>query len=228
MSVLPLRKPQKISRTDKAYLKIKEEIMENRMPPGYQALEAELAENLQMSRTPVREALIRLQNEGMVEVIPRRGMRVLSLSPHDMQEIYEVLTCIESEAAALLARGKPTKKELKPLVDAMDAMEKAMAEDDLDAWSEADNRYHRRLLELCGNKRLADIAAMYMDQAHRARMFTLRLREKPSRSTEEHREHVRLILAGEVEQARESYRHHRERARIELMEIIKKYRISNL
>ena len=228
MSSLRLQKRQKTSRMDEAYKRIKQEIMENRMPPGYQALESELSENLKMSRTPVREALIRLQDEGMVEVVPRRGMRVLPLSAIDMREIYEVLVCIESEAAALLARKKPGKNKLKPLLEAMDAMEKAIAEDNLDAWSEADNRYHRRLMELCGNQRLADIASMYMDQAHRARMFTLRLRQKPSRSTEEHREHVRLIMKGESKRVRTYYRQHRERASKELMEIISKYRISNL
>lgn len=79
MSILPEKKKHKMTRMDEAYRRLKQAIMENRMPPGYQAMESDLAENLRMSRTPVREALICLQNEGMVEVIPRRGMRVLPL-----------------------------------------------------------------------------------------------------------------------------------------------------
>ncbi len=202
--------------------------MENRMPPGFQALESELAENMNMSRTPVHEALIRLHNEGLVEVIPRRGMRVLPLSPSDMREIYEVFTCIESEAASLLAQKRPGREDLKPLLKAVDEMETAMEIEDLDAWSEADNRFHRNLMGLCGNQRLADIAFKHMDQAHRARMFTLRRRKKPTRSTEDHREHVRAILQGEADRVRKIYRQHREQINRELMELIKKYRISNL
>ena len=67
---------QHLSLTDEAYGLLKAEILENRMPPGFQALEQDLAQRLNMSRTPVREALIRLQEEGLVEVVPRRGMRV--------------------------------------------------------------------------------------------------------------------------------------------------------
>ena len=228
MSRSPERHRQKTTRMDEAYRRLKQEILENRLPPGYQAMESDLAENLRMSRTPVREALIRLQNEGMVEIIPRRGMRVLPLSASDMREIYEVLTCIESEAAALLAQQKPDENELAPLINASAAMEEAIEMDDLEAWSKADSGFHRGLMDLCGNRRFADIASKYLDQAHRARLFTLRLRQKPRRSTRDHKEHIRLILKGESEQVRRSYRQHRERTRQELMEIIGKYKINTL
>ncbi len=219
---------KKASRTDDAYQRIKLEIMENRMPSGFHALESELSENLDMSRTPVHEALIRLQNEGLVEMIPRRGMRVLPLSPADMREIYEVFTLVEPEAAYLLAKKRPNRENLKPLLEAVDEMEKALENDDLDAWSEADNRFHRSLMELCGNQRLADIAFKHMDLAHRARMFTLRLRKRPIRSTEDHKEHVRAILQGEADRVRKIYRQHREQLSKELMELISKFRINNL
>ena len=90
-----------------AYTTIKHNILENRYPPGHQALEQELATELGMSRTPVREALIRLEREGLVELIPRRGMRVVPLSPADMKEIYDVLTGLETAALALMERKKP-------------------------------------------------------------------------------------------------------------------------
>jgi len=219
---------QRQSLTDEAYEHLKEEILDNRMPPGFQALEQELAQRLNMSRTPVREALIRLQEEGLVKVVPRRGMRVLPLSPTDMQEIYEVLTCIEAEATAMLAKRRPNKKELSKLVRATRDMEKALKNDDLEAWAQADNRYHRELVRLCGNKRLATIANTLMDQAHRVRMFTLRLREKPFRSTQEHRDQVAAFLDGNPDRVRKIYREHRERAATELINILKQYRLHNL
>ena len=90
-----------------AYEQIRRRILDNVWPPGHRALEQEVALELGMSRTPVREALLQLQNEGLVEVIPRHGVRVLPVSPTDMREIYEILTALECMAAELLARRKP-------------------------------------------------------------------------------------------------------------------------
>jgi DNA-binding GntR family transcriptional regulator len=214
--------------TEEAYARLKWEVMENRLSPGHQLLESELTQRLNMSRTPVREALIRLQEEGLVEMLPRRGMRVLPLSPTDMQEIYEVLTCIESEATAILAKRRPKKKELSELIQATEDMESALKNDDLEAWAQADNRYHRELVRLCGNRRLASIANTLMDQAHRVRMFTLRLREKPLQSTKEHRDQVSAFLDGDPDRVRDVYRKHRERAAKELMKILQQYNLHNL
>lgn len=234
MSQTPTRSPKaaegggRASLTEEAYARIKAEILDNRMPPGFQALEPELAVRLGMSRTPVREALIRLQKEGLVEVVPRRGMRVMPLSPADMREIYEVLTCVESEAAALVAARKPTDADLAPLSAATADMEVALAVDDLDAWAEADQCYHVALLNLCENRRLVDIAMTHYDIAHRVRMFTLRLRAVPVDSTREHREQVAALRGGDPVAMRRMFRAHRERAAAELMEILERYRLHNL
>ena len=83
------------SLVDAAYREIRQRILDNVWPPGHRALEQEVALALGMSRTPVREALMRLAAEGLVEVIPRHGMRVLPVSPADMQEIYQILTALE-------------------------------------------------------------------------------------------------------------------------------------
>ena len=79
------------SLVDVAYDKIRRRILDNIWPPGYRALEQEAALALGMSRTPVREALIRLQNEGLVELVPRHGMRVLPVSADDMRETARFL-----------------------------------------------------------------------------------------------------------------------------------------
>jgi hypothetical protein len=114
------------SLVDAAYRADPPRILDNVWPPGHRALEQEVALALGMSRTPVREALMRLQAEGLVEVIPRHGMRVLPVSPADMQEIYQILTALECMAAELLASRRPTAAELKPLVDATAAMDRAL------------------------------------------------------------------------------------------------------
>jgi DNA-binding GntR family transcriptional regulator len=216
------------SLTDKAYAWLKNEIMENRMSPGFQAFESDLAHSLDMSRTPVREALIRLQNEGLIEVLPRRGMRVLPLRLSDMREIYEVLNAVECEAVSIIAKRKPTRNELAPLDKAVSDMEKALAVDDLNAWAAANTRFHQSLLRLCKNKRLMNIGFTYIDQEQRSTRVTLLLRDKPVRSTKDHRDHIKVMLEGDPVKARNIYRQHRERAIEELSDLLQRFKIHNL
>ena len=213
---------------DEAYEQIRRRILDTAWPPGHRALEQEVALALGMSRTPVREALLRLQNEGLVEVIPRHGMRVLPVSPEDMAEIYAILTSLESMAAELAAKRKPPARELEPLEAACREMEKALAGDDLDAWAKADERFHRHLVRLGGNRRLAEVVGNFWDRAHRARMVTLRMRPPPVHSTREHRAVVKAIRAGDAAAARDLHRAHRERGAVELTSILKQFRLSTL
>ncbi len=216
------------SLVDAAYQQIRQRILDNLWPPGHRALEQEVALALGMSRTPVREALMRLRNEGLVEVIPRHGMRVLPVSPTDMREIYEILTALECMAGELLARRGPSDDELKPLVAATKAMDKALKADDLDAWAAADERFHAHFIELAGNRQLQATVLNYWDRAHRARMFTLRLRPKPVNSTREHMSMVAQLRAGDVEGIVQGIRAHRARATGELIAIFERYRLQHL
>ena len=211
-----------------AYETIRRRILDNVYPPGHQALEGDLAEELHISRTPVREALIRLANEGLVEVVPRHGMRVLPVSPADMREIYAVLTALESAAAETLAMRRPADAELKPLVAATRDMARALKADDLDGWAAADERFHQGLVELAGNRTLIDAVSRLADRAHRARMFTLRLRPKPVNSTREHTAMLDRIRAGDAAGAVDINRAHRERASGELLAIFERYRLQQM
>lgn len=215
--------------TDTVYARLKQHILDNHYPPGAQILESEVAAELNASRTPVREAFVRLQQEGLLEIVPRHGVRISALSPDDMREIYEVLMSLEPTAVELLAARRPGRAELESLIASCDAMEAALAgEPDLQAWAAADEAFHLNLARLCGNKRLAAMIMQVWDQAHRARMFTLSLRPLPVRSTEEHRAVVEAILAGDVERARSIYHAHRKRGGNELTTIIERHGIQRL
>ncbi len=216
------------SLVDDAYEQIRRRILDNVWPPGHRALEQEVALALGMSRTPVREALLRLQNDGLVEVIPRHGMRVLPVSPNDMREIYLVLTALECLAAELVAQRKPTDEDLAPLVAATKAMDQALKEDELDAWAAADERFHAHLVDLAGNRQLQATVLNYWERSHRARMFTLRLRPKPVNSTREHLEMVQRFRAGDAAGAATVTRAHRERANRELVAIFEQFRLSQM
>ena len=216
------------TRVDEAHATIRQRILDNAYAPGHQVLESTLADELGACRTPVREALIRLANEGLVEIIPRHGMRVLPVSPQDVAEIYVVLAALESAAAELLAKRRPTDAELRPLVEATRELKRALKDDDLDAWAAADERFHQGLVELAGNRTLIDAVARLADRAHRARMFTLRLRPKPLSATTEHLAVLDRIRAGDDKGAVEVNRAHRERASRELLAIFERFRVRQM
>ncbi|GAB5458339.1 MAG: GntR family transcriptional regulator [Henriciella sp.] len=217
-----------LTRVEQAYEEIKRRVLNNEYPPGYQTLEGELATQLGVSRTPVREALIRLENEGLVELIPRRGFRVVPLDISDMEEIYSILTALECEAAETLAARKPDADELRPLRKAMDDMDLALENENLVDWAEADNRYHRALLELSGNRRLARMASSVRDQGHRARAITLKLRDKPTQSNVEHRAVLDTIAAGNAQQAFLLHRQHRKRTSQLLLTLLREFQLPQL
>ena len=212
---------ERVSLTARAYGEIRRRILDNEMPPGTMMLEQELAAMLAMSRTPVREALIRLANEGMVEVRPRHGMRVLPVSADDMAEIYQILTALESDAAAEIARTGLSPEELAALKGAVEEMEDALAADDLKAWARADGHFHTLLIEACRNKRLRALVYQFWDQTYRVRMLTLTLRPRPTDSNRDHHALVDAIQRRDPEAAACIHREHRLRAGAMLVSLLR-------
>ena len=107
-------------------------------------------------------------------------------------------------------------------------MAHALKSDDRDAWAAADERFHQGLIELAGNRPLIEAVQRLADRAHRARMFTLRLRPKPTHSTREHTALLSRIRAGDTVGAVRVNREHRERASRELVAICERYRFMQL
>ena len=224
----PARSGSRMLNADRAYAEVKRRILDNEMPAGYQILEQELAEMLDMSRTPVREAMIRLAEEGMVEIRPRHGLRVLPLSASDMQEIYHILIALEATAAQLVAERGLSDDQLGQLRTAVSDMDRALASDDLRGWAAADERFHMLLVDYCGNARLRALVGTFWDQSHRARMATLKLRPKPVDSNKDHAAVVEAITRGDAEAAREIHRQHRIRAGQILVSLLKEHGLTQL
>lgn len=212
---------------DRVYDAIKRLIFNNDLPPGSFVLQEDLALRLGVSRTPIREALVRLEHDGLIEVRPRRGMRVLPVSIDSMREIYQVLTALESEAARLLAERATTGADLGALEAAIAEMDDALVADDLEAWAEADARFHAALVGATGNTRLIAMADMVTDQAHRVRRMTLFLRERPTRSNDDHRELIAAIARGDADAAYAIHRRHRTRNAEALIGLVERLRITS-
>lgn len=216
--------------TDFVYRALRRRILDSDLFPGSQHLEQDLAEALQVSRTPVREALIRLQAENLVQVIPRHGARILPISPADMKDIYEVLMGLEPVATARAAALRPSDVALRPMTKACTRMGAAIRSGDNEAWAAADDDFHLGIVALCGNARLTAIFMNCWDQVHRARRFTLRLRPHPdpARSIREHRDILDAIRAGDSKTAAARCLAHRERGWAEQLKVMTEYRIQQV
>ncbi len=222
--VLPTKRAN--NATDAAYEILRQKIMDSELAPGSQLLEQEIALLLGLSRTPIREALIRLQLEGLVQVIPRHGIRIVPTSISDIKEIYEVLISLEPTAASLIASAQPP-VDVAPLESACNDMTEALERGDMQAWALADEAFHLQLVVLSGNKRLSDIVMTCWDQVHRVRQFTQRLRPhpQPRESIAEHRAIIEAIRSGDAKLAADLYRRHRERGWRDQTSVLKQYRI---
>ena len=117
---------------------------------------------------------------------------------------------------------------MKPLVDATREMTRALKAKDLEAWAQADEYFHRYLIEACGNRLLVEAIQQYRDRAHRALMFSLRLRPRLDTSAREHMVLVDMLRRGDATGAVEVNRAHRERASRELLDIFERYRFQQL
>lgn len=216
------------SNTQRAVDELRDMIFRGDLGPGSSHLEGDLAETLGMSRTPVREAALTLEAQGLVELRPRRGIRVVPVSPQDMSDIYDVLTELESLAAEKAAEQGYTREDLRPMTQAINDMDAALAKQDLTAWSEADDAFHRELVRLSKNERVANIAMMLEDQVRRAKSMTLHMRPSPSRSNDDHRDVLGAIAAGNPVLARRIHSVHRAEAKRIMLDLLEKFRLRHL
>lgn len=119
--------------------------------------EVEVAETLGLSRTPVRQALQRLDSDGLVEMVPHRGARVVRWTPEDLEEIFELRGQLEPYGAARAARNGVPDGRLAELDDMCDGMEAAGAARDFRRVAELNSGLHGALIEASGNGRLAEL-----------------------------------------------------------------------
>jgi DNA-binding GntR family transcriptional regulator len=205
--------------------KLRELIFKGELSAGSNHLESELAERLGMSRTPVREAVLVLEAQGLVELRQRKGIRVLPLSETDMAEIYDILTELEALAAENAARAGYAARDLKSLSKAIQSMDEALEAGDRESWAKADDIFHSELVRLGGNSRLISIVAMMADQVRRARAVTLYLRPLPTQSNDDHRHVLEAIRRKDPDLARTLHRQHRTAAKGVILELLERYKL---
>lgn len=216
------------SSSHRAVEELRQLIFNGELAAGSDHLESELAARLNMSRTPVREAALALEAQGLLEMRPRKGVRILALSPDDMREIYEVLTALESVAAQNAAMANYSDRELAGLARAIDNMDSALENGDLRAWAQADDQFHTELVRLGGNSRIVSVVAMMADQVRRARAMTLFIRDIPHQSNHDHRQVMDAIRNGKPDEAYRIHHTHRTQARGTLLSLLDKHQLRSI
>jgi DNA-binding GntR family transcriptional regulator len=189
--------------TEQTVTRLRRFILEGDLEPGARIQEVELAAQLGVSRTPVREALRTLSSQGLVELLPNRGARVARWSVKDLDEIYELRVMLESHAAQRAAtRMSPTDADaLTELCEQMEARAQRGSKADLLELSELNSRFHGRVLDAADSPRLATMLATVVQVPLVMRTFVRYSPDALARSMGHHRELVAAMRAGAPEWA---------------------------
>lgn len=189
---------------DDAYARIRDAILDGTLEPGEQLRDAELSEWLGLSRTPVREALARLEEYGLVETEPNRYTRVAPLDRRDAQDAFEVVAALHA-LAAMHAVPRIAESELSAMRSANRDFEDALDRGDVDGALVADDSFHAVLVQASANREIArslERLTPRVRRLERARFASLAGR----RSVAQHARIVELCTSGNAEAAAEAVR----------------------
>jgi DNA-binding GntR family transcriptional regulator len=195
-------------RREFAYERLKDALQHADLEPGQPLSEVRLSQALGISRTPVREALHQLAQEGLVHVIPGRAVTVAAPSVRSIMDVVHLRLLLEPELVRL-ATESVTEDEVEEIIDSVDKMEAACNESDHMAWSRADTVFHEILAEACPNELLGEIVVQMRNRAHH--LANIDSQTNPTRlaaCTAEHREIADCVAARDGDGAALAVRDH--------------------
>ena len=180
---LPLR--------DVVFNTLRKAILRGELKPGERLMEIQLANKLGVSRTPIREAIRKLELEGLVLMIPRKGAEVAQITYKNMHDVLEVRKALE-ELSVQLACERITPEQVEEMKMAAEDFRKVLKSGDVTKIAEADVKFHEIMITLLNNLR---------EQMYRFRVEYLKQKECYPQLLEEHDKLIALISGGEVEEA---------------------------
>ncbi len=189
---LPLR--------DVVFNTLREAILKGDLEPGERLMEIALANRLGVSRTPIREAIRKLELEGLVVMIPRRGAQVASITKKDLQDVLEVRSSLEVLATEL-ACERINAEQLDALKGALNRFEEVLGSGDVSVIARADVDFHDVIFSSTGNARLVQILNNLREQMYRYRLEYLKDFSSHARLLEEHRQLMEAIAARDQKNA---------------------------
>ena len=199
------------------YQIIKKEICDGNYPPGQWLQEKELAEQLNVSRSPVREVLKQLVDEGLAIEYPNKGVFVKEFTVKDIEEIYDLRTLLESYAIKNSVKTL-TSINIQELMDILQKLVKCYEDNDLAHYIEIDSHLHQYIITLGGNSLVVDIYRRVYSQSQQFRIYSLTTQRRFDDSVTEHRGIVENLIAGNWKEADRINRIHLSLAREEIIE----------
>ncbi len=196
---LPLR--------DVVFKTLRQAILTGDLKPGERLMEIHLANKLGVSRTPIREAIRKLELEGLVTMVPRRGAQVAQITEKSLSDVLEVRRALD-EMAVELACLRITDEEKEKLKEACADFEKAVVTRDIRAIAKADVVFHDIIFQSTGNERLSQLVNNLAEQMYRYRYEYIKDDKRHDVLVNEHRKIYDSILQGDIPSAKEAIRVH--------------------
>lgn len=207
-----------VSLRDQALEVVRLALVSGEIRPGGIYSAAALATKLGVSNSPVREAMLTLVNEGLMEPVRNRGFRVVPMSDHDLDEVYDLRMMLEVPAMTRLAE-MADRLDVPAAAKAVRLNEQAAREGDVARFLESDRMFHLSLLEPLGNRRLSATVANLRDQTRLYGLEVLAERGQLMVSVAEHRQLLDAVLANDADRAKQIMSWHLGHVRAEWADI---------
>jgi DNA-binding GntR family transcriptional regulator len=192
----------------RAHQILRDAILSNKILPGERLSVSELARRMQISRTPVREAVQRLIYDGLAVHVPHRGADVVRVNVEDLRQLYTVREALDGLAASLACR-RAVREDLEELDEILREHEVLVRRNaDPKEHIELDIRFHERIRERSGNPHLVEMLGRIQGKSHLAMHSLWRGAESPRRALEEHREILEALSRGDPDEAERAARLH--------------------
>ena len=199
MSLLtPVEAPPSL--TDQAVAALRRDILTTRLAPGETLSEAAAAQRLSLGKAPIRAALARLAEEGLVQAVPRRGWVVSLVTIRDIHEVFDLRLLLEPEAARRAA-GRVCADALRQLDAVCAAGYRPEDEESALAFLDANKAFHVAVAELSGNARLARQVDRLLDESTRMLVLGLRRRDRSGEMAHEHHALIEALALGRAAEA---------------------------
>lgn len=183
------------------YEELKTQLMTGQITPGTRLMEIDMAEDMGVSRTPVREAIRKLEKEGLVTIEPRKGAYASQISTKDMVDILEVRQNLEG-LAAFFAASRMGDAQMDKLKQASESYNQAMIAGDTEEMIACDTKFHRIIVESCNNKTLMQMMGQLQEMVLRFRYIYYDDFKRAEKMPEEHQLILDSIHDGRAEDAR--------------------------
>ncbi len=197
---------------------LREAIIAGQLRPGERLMEVQIAEELGVSRTPVREAIRKLELEGFVIMVPRKGAYVSDMSINDVTHVFEIRRALEGLAAELAAE-RMTEEELEELERILDRTAETTSRLDVTSTVDMDTGFHQILYEASRNERLSSMLYHLREQIQRFRTQSLSRPGRLKRALVEHQGIVDALRRRDGELARQLVEEHIDNAETELLAV---------